>query len=182
MNAFFLDRDGVINESGNVNRVADLVLLPGVPEAVRTLNDFGYEAFVVTNQGGVGLGYMRKRDLDKIHRHMSDQIEEGGGKLREIRACIHKPSQGCRCRKPKPGMQLELIERYDIDRSASFMVGDRDVDIEAGRAAGVRTIFIGERALSHVKPDYVFPSLHDAVTELQASGLLQASDSRSGDV
>ncbi|RCW51918.1 D-glycero-alpha-D-manno-heptose-1,7-bisphosphate 7-phosphatase [Paenibacillus prosopidis] len=173
MKAFFLDRDGVINESHNVNRADDLVLLPGVPEAVRTLNELGYEAFVVTNQGGVGLGFLRKRDLDKIHRHMSRQIEEGGGKLREIKACIHKPRQGCDCRKPKPGMLLELIERYDIDRSASFMVGDRDVDIGAGHAAGVKTIFIGEKKPAGIiKPDFMFMSLHEAVTQLQERGIL----------
>ncbi|RIX50825.1 HAD family hydrolase [Paenibacillus nanensis] len=174
MKAFFLDRDGVINESHHVNRAKDLVLLPGVPEAIRMLGELGYETFVVTNQGGVGLGYMTKRDLERIHRYMKQLIEEGGGKLREIRACIHKPRHGCGCRKPKPGMLLDLIMRYDIDRTQSFMVGDRDVDIEAGQAASVRAVFIGEKAPAGIEPDFVYPSLYEAVKELHNQGILQA--------
>lgn len=141
------------------------------------LNELGYETFVVTNQGGVGLGYMTKRDLDRIHRYMSQQIEEGGGKLREIRACIHKPRHGCECRKPKPGMLRDLIQKYDIDQTQSFMVGDRDVDIEAGRAAAVRTIFIGEKEPAGLKPDFTFPSLYEAVSGLIASGVVQPDES-----
>ncbi|CAG7658879.1 D-glycero-alpha-D-manno-heptose-1,7-bisphosphate 7-phosphatase [Paenibacillus allorhizosphaerae] len=172
MKAFFLDRDGVINESHNVNRAEDLVLLPQVPEAIKALNECRFEIFVVTNQGGVGLGYFSVDDLDAIHKYMKQQIEKAGGKLREIKSCIHKPRQGCDCRKPKPGMILELTQKYDIDLSQSYLVGDRDVDIQAGQAAGVKTIYIGEKKPGNVEPDFIFKNLFETVTKLREKGII----------
>lgn len=154
--AVFLDRDGVLNQTyGNrpPNNAAELILLPGVPEAVRNLNQAGFLTFVVTNQGGVGLGYMTKADLDGIHAKLAQEIAKEGGKLTAIRACMHKPRTNCSCRKPKPGMILDLAAQYNIDLSQSYLVGDRDVDIEAGLAAGTTTILVGSEQ-SEIKPNY----------------------------
>lgn len=172
MKAFFLDRDGVINESHWVNNPEEFVLIEGAAEAIKLLNDYGYEVFVVTNQGGVGLGYMSEEALDTVHRFMIEQIKNTGGKIKEVKACIHKPHEGCYCRKPKPGMILDLIKSYQIDGAQSYMVGDRDVDIQAGKKAGVRTVFIGHHVPRHVQPDYVFPSLYEAVNGLKVMGVI----------
>jgi D-glycero-D-manno-heptose 1,7-bisphosphate phosphatase len=166
--AFFLDRDGVINKGHSLNKPSDLKIIDGVPEAIGLLTERGYEVFVVTNQGGVGLGYMTAEALQAIHDKMLEVIQSKGGIIRDIRACIHKPSEGCVCRKPKPGMIAELATLYDVDLENSYMVGDRDVDIQAGNQAGVHTIFIGDesKVVFAPKPDYVYPSLISAVEEL----------------
>lgn len=172
MKAFFLDRDGVINKGGNINRKSEFVLLPGVTEAIRLMNELGYEVFVVSNQGGVGLGHMTRTALRSINGLMVTLIREGGGDIRESKYCTHKPHAGCSCRKPQPGMLLELMEKYGIERDQSFMVGDRDTDIMAGQRAGVRTVFIGEEAPARVEPDFRFDSLLDAVNGMREQVLI----------
>lgn len=167
--AFFLDRDGVINDNPHpINNVGQFRFLPGALDAIRTLHESGYEVFVVTNQGGVGLGFMKQEELDEIHAYMEEQIMAAGGHIREVRACTHKPKAGCVCRKPGPGMMRELIKRYQIDPDVSYMVGDFYTDIQAGHAAGLQTVYIGKENLKGKvpQPDYVFASLHDAVEGL----------------
>ncbi|WP_047152834.1 D-glycero-alpha-D-manno-heptose-1,7-bisphosphate 7-phosphatase [Aneurinibacillus tyrosinisolvens] len=167
--AFFLDRDGVINDNPHpINHVSQFVFLEGALAAIHTLHTKGYEVFVVTNQGGVGLGFMQQKELDEIHNYMEEKIREAGGHLTEIRACTHKPKAKCACRKPEPGMMLELIERHQIDASRSFMVGDFYTDVQAGHAAGLKTIYIGKESMKgkHPQPDYVFNSLQEAVRSL----------------
>lgn len=159
--AVFLDRDGVINDNQKpVNQPEDMVLFPGVGKALKQLRNAGYRIFVVTNQGGVGLGYMTKEDLDRVHGKMLQDIGRDGGEIDDIRCCIHQPRSGCACRKPEPGMIRELGELYDVDLAQSFTVGDRDFDIQAGRRAGTRTVFIGRR---HPDADFAAPNLPAAV-------------------
>lgn len=160
----FLDRDGVLNQAYGFrppNNVSELRLLPGAAEAVRYLHQGGMKVFVVTNQGGVGLGYMTPQELDAIHRKLLAEIEQAGGHIDEIMACIHKPKEGCSCRKPKPGMLTALAAKYNIDLGKSFMVGDREVDIEAGMAAGTTTILI-ETENVPTKADHICDSLSTA--------------------
>lgn len=145
--AVFLDRDGVINEVKServrfVNKPEQFYFLEGVPEAIKQLNDRGFDIFVVTNQGGVGLGYMSEKVLEQIHQKMVDELKEHGAIIKDVRACIHKPHANCECRKPKPGMLLELIEKYNIDVKQSYMIGDREPDIEAGNAAGMKSLMV----------------------------------------
>ncbi|NLL43161.1 MAG: HAD family hydrolase [Firmicutes bacterium] len=163
--AVFLDRDGVLNKSYGhrpPNNAEELILFPGVPEAVARLNGAGLLTFVVTNQGGVGLGYMTPDDLDAIHGKLTEKVAQQGGSFTEIMACTHKPKAGCACRKPKPGMLLALAEKYNVDLSQSFMVGDRDMDIEAGKAAGTTTILIESEEKIRQVPDYTCPDLSSA--------------------
>ncbi len=143
--AVFLDRDGVVNEMNtarvrHVNGPGDLHLLPGTAEAIRGLAEAGYRVYVVTNQGGVGLGYMSLADLEAVHVRLEELLAEKGARLDGIAFCPHKPSAGCACRKPRPGMLLELAKRHRLSLSESYMIGDREIDIAAGRAAGTRTI------------------------------------------
>lgn len=163
--AIFLDRDGVLNEVLTsrvkfVNKPEQLFLLEGAAEAVGELTKSGYEIFVVTNQGGIGLGYMKEKQLIKVHSRLEELIGEYGGKITEVAYCPHKPKEGCECRKPHAGMLLTLAERYEIDLSKSVMVGDHERDIEAGIKAGCRTVFIGsEETKANRKAD----SLKEAV-------------------
>nr|NLJ03283.1 HAD family hydrolase [Bacillota bacterium] len=169
--AVFLDRDGVLNKSLGrrpPNNPEELVLFPGVPEAVARLNEAGLLTFVVTNQGGVALGYMTPEELDKIHNRLAEEVAKGGGIFTEIMACTHRPRAGCACRKPKPGMLLALAEKYNVDLRRSFMVGDRDMDIEAGKAAGATTILIESDEKTGQVPDYTCPDL-PAASELIVS-------------
>ncbi len=163
--AVFLDRDGVINEVLTervkfVNKPSELYFLPGVPTAIRKLNEvFGDNIFVVTNQGGVGLGFMKVNQLEKIHEHMIVELKKEGAVIKDVAYCPHKPKVGCECRKPGTKMITELAEKYNIDLAQSYMVGDTDTDIQAGKKAGTKGIFLGE---SDPLADAVFPDLLSA--------------------
>ncbi|MBD7984936.1 HAD family hydrolase [Sporosarcina sp. Sa2YVA2] len=162
--AVFLDRDGVINEVLTdrvkfVNRPDQLYFLPGVPEAIRQLNKVFDYVFVVTNQGGVGLGFMKETQLHAIHAHMIDELQKVDAIIEEVAYCPHKPKAGCACRKPKGKLIEDLAEKYDVELSSSYMVGDTDTDIIAGKKAGTKTVFIGE---SDPLADAAFPDLLSA--------------------
>ena len=160
--AVFLDRDGVLNKSIGSrppNHKEELTLFPGVPKAVAMLNDAGFLVFVVTYQGGVGLGYMTPQDLEGIHKKLTEEVEKQGGSFTEIMTCTHKPRAGCSCRKPKPGMLLTLAEKHQVDLKSSFMIGDRDMDIEAGKAANTTTILIESHEKTEQVADYTCPNL-----------------------
>ncbi len=169
--AVFLDRDGVINKSCGgrpPNHGGELQLFPGVPEAVSNLNKAGFLVFVVTNQGGVGLGYMTPQDLAAIHEKIRREVKKAGGEITEFRACTHRPNEGCRCRKPLPGMLTSLAAKYNVDLKRSYMIGDQKQDLAAGRAARTATILIQtEGGADSPKADYTCPNL------LSASKLIQ---------
>lgn len=166
--ALFLDRDGVLNIFDQIppNKPEQLELFPGVGKAIAQLNQAGFYVFVVTNQGGVGLGYMTEADLEDVHQKLRDEVKQDGGYFDEIRACTHKPRSGCSCRKPKPGMILELARKYKINLKNSYMVGDREMDIEAGKAAGTKTVFIGRKVAAPDGVDYISSDLLSVVDEI----------------
>jgi D-sedoheptulose 7-phosphate isomerase len=153
--AVFLDRDGVINRAVVRERkpyppeTADkLDLLPGVAGALQNLRQAGYLLIVVTNQPDVGRGTQSREILDAMHRSLSERLS-----LDDIFVCCHTDEDRCSCRKPLPGMLLEAAAKYNVDLPASFMVGDRWRDIEAGYNAGCRTILI-DYGYSEKSPDY----------------------------
>jgi D-glycero-D-manno-heptose 1,7-bisphosphate phosphatase len=164
----FLDRDGVINEVLSdrvkfVNKPEDFYLLDGVGQAIKSFNEAGYKVFVVTNQGGVGLGFMEETVLLEIHTKMAGDLETFGAAIDDIAYCPHKPKTGCACRKPMPKMILDLAEKHQVDLTKSYMIGDREPDIEAGKQAGVQTILIGERTdQQEVGADMCFSDLFSA--------------------
>lgn len=141
--AIFLDRDGVINDNSRkpVNKPNDLIIYDGVKEALKKAYDSGFDLFIVTNQGGVEMGHLTAEDLDAIHQRLEEELEPYC-KFKEIKYCPDFKRQSD-CRKPKPGMILELAEKYDIDLKNSWMIGDMDTDIESGIAAGCKTGKIG---------------------------------------
>lgn len=163
--AVFLDRDGVINEVLTdrvkfVNKPQDLYFLPGVPQAIKKLNTAFDFIFVVTNQGGVGLGFMKESQLIRIHDHMIAELKKEGAIIHDVAYCPHKPKAGCACRKPKSKLIEDLGEKYGIDLPQSCMVGDTDTDIIAGKRAGTKGVFLGS---SDPLADAVFPDLISAV-------------------
>jgi len=142
----FLDRDGIVNvppgEERYVRKAGDFVLQPGFPAVLREIAVSGFEAVVVTNQRGVALGLMTMEDLARIHGRLAGILrKEHGLSLLDVMCCPHDRDE-CECRKPKPGMLLAAAARHGIELSASWMVGDQERDIEAGRRAGCRTILV----------------------------------------
>jgi D-glycero-D-manno-heptose 1,7-bisphosphate phosphatase len=138
----FFDRDGIVNKSpgdGYVERWSDFHLLSTFVKSLRVVRDMGFDAVVVTNQRGVAIGVMTLETVEDMHRRLRDRLREDGFELLDVMLCPHDRDQ-CECRKPKPGMLLEAARRHGIDLSASWMVGDHETDVEAGRRAGCRTI------------------------------------------
>jgi D-glycero-D-manno-heptose 1,7-bisphosphate phosphatase len=147
--AVFIDRDGVLVDAPVVGgvamspmRVEDMVLLDGAADAVVALKAAGARTFVVTNQPDIARGRLSVRDLQVMHERL--QADLG---VDEIVVCPHDGAAACRCRKPLPGMLEDLATRWHIALCASYMVGDRWVDIAAGAAAGTTTLLV-ERAYS----------------------------------
>ena len=166
--AVFLDRDGVINEVLSsrvkfVNKPHEFFLLDGVGIAIRKLNEAHIPTFVVTNQGGVGLGFMKEKGLLAVHEKMQKDLASYGAQVDDIAYCPHKPKAGCACRKPGSQMLEDLAQKHQIDLTASIMVGDREPDIEAGKKAGCQTIFIGEIDENILGSSAVFPDLLSAI-------------------
>jgi D-glycero-D-manno-heptose 1,7-bisphosphate phosphatase len=142
--AVFLDRDGVLNRAvvrdGKPYPPAgpeELELLPGVPEALAALKRAGFLLLVVTNQPDVARGRQLRAAVEAMHHDLLQRLP-----LDEILCCFHDDADGCDCRKPKPGLLQRAARERGIDLSASFMVGDRWRDTEAGTAAGCKTLFI----------------------------------------
>lgn len=136
--AIFLDRDGVINvEKDYAHKIEDFEFLPGVFEAVKSFNEKGYIAVVVTNQSGIGRGYYTGEDFRKLTAYMEKEFEKNGGKIAAVYHCPHGPQDGCDCRKPEPGMLLAAKDDFGIDMASSWMIGDKEGDIEAALAAGI---------------------------------------------
>ena len=150
--AIFLDRDGVINvDDGYTHKIEDFQLIDGAAAAIRRANEAGYIVLVVTNQGGIGLGYYDHDDVDAFHEHMQSTLKAEGAMIADFAYCPHHPNspdptqQTCSCRKPSPQMIQLLAEKHHVDCSGSAMIGDRNSDVEAGHAAGVQAfLFDGE--------------------------------------
>ncbi len=143
--AVFLDRDGVLNqEMGDyVRHFEDFHILNNF-DALKTLQDKGYLLLVATNQGGLAKGWYTESELAKMHQHLKNIYSEHGVEIIDIFYCPHHPdfTGDCDCRKPKPGLLLQGIEKYNLDAAKSYFIGDRERDVEAGTAAGVKGILI----------------------------------------
>lgn len=164
--AVFLDRDGVLTvpefrggRSFAPRRLADFRVYDGASASLIALKNAGFRLVVVTNQPDVGNGLVDKPVIEEMHRRLGQQLP-----LDAIEVCYHGQRSGCDCRKPQPGMLLRAAARFGIDCTRSFMVGDRTSDVEAGRRAGCKTVFIdlgydGEHA---EQPDFTVSSLGEA--------------------
>ncbi|MCM1334435.1 MAG: D-glycero-beta-D-manno-heptose 1,7-bisphosphate 7-phosphatase [Bacteroides sp.] len=154
--AIFLDRDGTINKYvGFLTKLDDFELMDGVPEAIRSINRSSYLAVVITNQPVIARGEITLGELEKIHQKMETLLGKEGAYLDGIYYCPHHPDKGfpgerpeykieCDCRKPKAGMLMKAAEDLNIDLKNSFMVGDGEHDVGAGKSAGCKTVLIGD--------------------------------------
>ena len=144
--AIFLDRDGTLNNNKDhyyIWRPDDLQLNPGVTETLSELHKRGYLLIVITNQGGISKGEYSREDVEALHEHMCSLLEESAVAIDELYFCPHHSKQeNCLCRKPLPLMIQKAMARFDIDPAQSWMVGDSERDVEAGKAAGLRTLLV----------------------------------------
>ncbi len=177
--AVFLDRDGtLVEERGYVDRLDLLSLFPWTADAVRLLNRAGFATVVVTNQAAIGRGVIDEAFLGKVHATLDGRLASGNARIDGYYYCPHHPSaerleyrQVCRCRKPGPGLIEQACEEMDLDLTGSYMVGDRWIDVRAGRAAGVGALLVrtghgGHEADSppdDVRADAILNNLMEAV-------------------
>jgi len=182
--AVFLDRDGVIVElvwdavdesfEGPITK-DDVRLAPGAAEAIGRIRSLDYRTVVVSNQPGAAKGKASRDDLLDAHVQVVRLLAGQGVEIDDYRYCYHHPDAvvpefegDCDCRKPKPGMLLEAAAALDLDLSRSWMIGDADTDVAAGRAAGCRTILVESRRSTHRRgsagrPDYRAKDIAEAV-------------------
>jgi len=146
--AAFLDRDGVLNvDHGYAHRPDQLEWVAGAPDAVRMLNEAGFTVFVVTNQSGVARGLYDEAAVQNLHGHMRDALKAQGAHIDAFYYCPHHPegtvkefAVQCECRKPGVGMLQQAAREWPIDLSRSFLIGDRDGDMEAAAAFKIRGV------------------------------------------
>jgi D-glycero-D-manno-heptose 1,7-bisphosphate phosphatase len=147
--AVFLDRDGVINRERGAHtwRLEDLEVLPTVPEALRRLQDAGWTLVVITNQSGIGLGLYGHADVDRVHAEIARVLAAAGVELAGVLYCPHHPQEGrCLCRKPGSLLLEKAMARHGIDPRRSVMIGDRERDVQAAEAAGIRGILVASNS------------------------------------
>lgn len=189
--AVFIDRDGVINEilfhreMGVIDTpftVDQFKLKPGIGAFVRSVNRMGLKVIVISNQPGIAMRHFSLKTLAAIDRKMNQELAKSNAYLDGIYYCIHHPVKGigplkknCSCRKPKPGLILRAARELNLDLKKSFMLGDSIFDVQAGRAAGCKTLLLAHLKcdLCHlmgqrgIKPDYLVKDLKSALKKLK---------------
>lgn len=171
--AVFVDRDGTLNEDrGYVTSPEQLVIFSGVPEALARLNQMGVQVILVTNQSAIGRGLLTIHDLQHIHGKLADLLRAYGGHIDEVYICPHHPDEGCVCRKPHIAMIKQAAERFSLDLSRCFFVGDKWSDLEAAHKAGVPGVLVMSSVYSEAavkaRDNGQFPIAHVAQTFVHA--------------
>ena len=171
----FLDRDGVINHDSSdyIKSWSEFHFLPGSIEAIKRLTLNGFLVFLITNQSAVSRGMISQKGLEYIHSRMIEEIEKGGGHIKDIFYCPHLPGDECTCRKPEPGLIYMAQKAYNLDISSAVMVGDSSKDIECAVNAGCgMTVLVrtgnGNKAEENLKeknirPNFIANDLYHAV-------------------
>lgn len=181
--AVFIDRDGVINKNPGehhyITEWDEFVFLPRVKKAIKLLNDAGIPVIVITNQAGISKGIFTVEHLEKLHGKMKRELEEAEAYIQEIYYCPHKDEDNCKCRKPNTDLLHQAAKRHKIDLALSYFIGDSVTDIQAGKDAGCKTVFIKRgRKISEIRnlkthrPSRIAEDLHEAVKWI----LLEAED------
>lgn len=164
--AVFLDRDGVINEvvfhgSGKPSspwKFEEFKLVPGIKKPLEELSSMGFYLFIVSNQPDISRGYIETGTTEKINTIIYEHLP-----ICDMLICPHDDHHQCHCRKPKPGMLLDLSRKWKIDMESSFLIGDNWKDMEAGKAAGCITILLDKLYNQAVEADYRVNNLEDIV-------------------
>lgn len=139
-----LDRDGVINYDSeqHIRSPSEWHAIPGSLEAIARLNRAGYRVLVATNQSGLARGLLTIKDMSAIHARMRRELAQVGGQIEAVFFCPHAREEGCECRKPRPGLLLEIARRLGVDLRDVVVVGDALRDVQAARAAGARPVLV----------------------------------------
>ena len=142
--AVFVDRDGVINENrpDYVKSWEEFVFLPNVFEPLRQLAQNGLLIIVITNQSAINRGLVSPETVETIHSRMCEVVSGKGGRVDAVLACPHRPDENCTCRKPRPGLLFQAMERFGLDLSRSYLIGDALCDIAAALAVGCCPILV----------------------------------------
>ncbi|MFH1545345.1 MAG: D-glycero-beta-D-manno-heptose 1,7-bisphosphate 7-phosphatase [archaeon] len=166
--AVFLDRDGTINEEKNyLSREEDFKFIPGTIEGLKLLREKGFKLIVVTNQSGIGRGFVEGKQVERINKKMKEELKEEEVELDAVYVCPHTPEEGCDCRKPKNALVKIAEKEFKLDLKKSFFVGDKTIDIQLGKNCNGRTILLktgygGSDKKFKVKPDYIAEDLRNA--------------------
>jgi D-glycero-D-manno-heptose 1,7-bisphosphate phosphatase len=143
--AVFVDRDGTICfDRHYLSDPNGLELIPTVAEGIKRLNDAKLPVIVVTNQSGVRRGYFTEETLKTVHDRMRQILASHGAKIDDIFYCPHRPDEGCKCRKPAPGMLTQAKDKHGLDLTRSFVIGDRMMDVGMAHAVGAKGILVPE--------------------------------------
>ena len=178
--AIFIDRDGVINkEINHLSQISDFELLPKVMDALSMINNSNYLSIVITNQAAVAKGIIAVEELNRIHKKMETLLGNNNVFLNEIFYCPHHPDRNiangikeliidCNCRKPKTGMIEKAVNKFNIDKENSFIIGDKTVDIQTGKNAGLNTILVrtgygGSDNIYNCTAGQIFKDLYESV-------------------
>ncbi len=173
----FIDRDGVIN----VDLIGDYIKSPrefrfeeGVLTTLKALSDRGYQLIIISNQAGVGDGVFTEAALQEVHQHMLAQFKRHGIKIHATHYCLHGKEDGCSCRKPEIGLFQKAVEGLKYDPKATYFIGDKATDMEAGRRFGILTLFVRTghgpqdeaKLKGKLKPDFIVDRLPDVLSIL----------------
>ena len=158
--AVFFDRDGVLNvDKEYLHKIEDFEWIDGAKKSIVFLTRNNYTVFVVTNQSGIARGFYTIDDMKKVHEYMLAEIKAAGGSIEKFYFCPHLPEGkvkeyaiDCDCRKPKPGLLLQAMNEYPVDKEASFLIGDKQRDLDSADAAGIKGyLYEGGNLLEFVK-------------------------------
>ena len=163
----FLDRDGVVNKEINyLYKIEDFEFIEGIFETLKYFINNHYQIIIVTNQSGISRGYYSEAEYNILNNWMLEQFKKNNISILDVLHCPHLPDSNCNCRKPKPGMIIAAKDKFNIDMKNSWLIGDKEVDIEAANNAGIlNTILVrsGHKINeANSKAKYILDSIHQA--------------------
>jgi len=161
--AVFLDRDGtIIKDVHYLSKLEDVKLMPLAKEGLELMKECGYKLIVVTNQSGVGRGYFTEEFVIRTHEVINDLV---GGLIDKFYFCPHRPEDNCSCRKPNTGMIDKAVKEFNINKTKSYIVGDKETDVELGLNAGITPLLVisreNEHLLANTKAEAFFSNIYE---------------------
>ncbi|MBN2521820.1 MAG: D-glycero-beta-D-manno-heptose 1,7-bisphosphate 7-phosphatase [Bacteroidales bacterium] len=179
--AVFLDRDGTINhDTGHLHKPEELMLIQGAIEAIKEIRNKGFIVIVVTNQAGIAKGLYTEDDVNELHGYINQKLKLAGAAIDAFYYCPHHPGAliekyriECECRKPKPGMLLKAIEELKINPHCSFMIGDKESDMLAGKNAGIAHNLLVRSGCKTDEINTVADGIYDNLKDLVLAGGLE---------
>ena len=165
LKSIFLDRDGVINfDKGYVHKKEEFEFIPEIFDLLKYFKDREFTLFIITNQSGIGRGYYSLEDFHKLNTWMLREFEKFDIHIERVEFCPHKPTDECVCRKPQTGMLDRIMKDYDVDLENSWMIGDKESDINFAKNGKIqKTIYVDikNKGMTRTRPDFIVTSIGD---------------------